>query len=107
MKKLFVIASLFSFGLSYNVQAQNMQPIETDLTVTQEQVSLPMGNGQYNNTDMQPVPSTPGVEAESVQDAMSPMTATETDVNIQEIVPTTVPASNGSLELDTSVQPAQ
>lgn len=104
MKKIFVIAALLSSALTYNVMAQNSMPVETDLTVTQEQVSIPMGNGQYNNTDMQPVASTPGVEVESVQDAMAPITATETDVNIQEIVPASVSAPNGSLEIDTSVQ---
>ncbi len=75
------------YAIAQNVGVEVTAPADADVTITEQQMQVPVNNGGYNNTDMQPLPDNPGVEVESVQDAMTPQMQTETDVNIQETVP--------------------
>ena len=90
MKNLFLAAVA---GLALSTAAAQAQPaMEVDVTApadadvtitTQETMPAPQAP-QYNNADMQNLPSTPGVEVESVQEAMTPPLAPETDIQIEE-----------------------
>lgn len=80
-------------------------PDNADVTITEQQMEVPMNNGGYNNSDMKPLPYDPAVEVESVSDAMAPQMQTETDVNIQESEPglEVIPNGNNLMQSDTMI----
>ena len=110
MKKFLMMLGISCLALTIEAQAQNMvqveAPADADVTITEQQRMGPSNIGGYNNSDMKPLPDNPGVEAESVEDALTPQMETETDIDVQEVVPVPAPAmtTNGNMVIDTTTQ---
>ena len=110
MKKILMMLGIFSLALTVEAQAQSMvqveAPADADVTITEQQRMAPSNIDGYNNSDMKPLPDNPGVEVEALEDALSPQMETETDIDVQEVVPVSTPAmtTNGSMVIDTTTQ---
>ena len=110
MKKFLMMLGISCLALTIEAQAQSMvqveAPADADVTITEQQRMVPSNIGGYNNSDMKPLPDNPGVEVEPVEDALTPQMETETDIDVQEVVPVPAPAMppNGNMVIDTTTQ---
>lgn len=112
MKKILMTMALPVMLYAANANAQSSMvevtaPADADVTISEQQKTVPVDTGTYNNSDMKPLPDNPGVEVETVGDAMTPQTETETDIDVQATIPADDGNTGDGTTIDSSVQITQ